>query len=307
MVRHSLYIVAAILALPMTGHAQTVQFSSALMDVRCIPNGQPDPSDMQVNVRGTMNGGTRDTVGGVLARIKQLGGGPHLFRGHLNVNVHNGGRPTRGGGSSCASFSSGNSTVELVQNCRGPSDWKSTAAHLAHEIGHVVGQNGFYNSYASNTPKCMITHYCGASHGYGSRNEEFAEVFATYLHAPNSLKTACPKAFEFMRTYVFRNGPDPITASCTGNPNPPSEGPASNGYGYGGDSSHTDPKKNYSWQEYLKMIMDQLNKPKEPNQSAQPPPQPAPAPMIIQSLPPGGAPAVRETPAVTQPWANQYK
>src|SRR5690606_24897333 len=97
---------------------------------------------------------------------------------------------------------------------------QNTAAHFAHELGHIVGLRGYYRSY-NRVPRCNITRYAGTFRrgtNASYRSEEFAEVFATYLHAPNDLKSACPDAFHWMRQNVFNSGPDP-TESCTGRSN----------------------------------------------------------------------------------------
>lgn len=155
--------------------AAEIGFSAQVMNPQCFPKGASNPPDLNVNVLGSMASGTQEAVPGVLTRIKQLGGGSHLLRGRLTIRLHNGGRATAGGNKTCASFASGSSTVELVQNCRGPSDFNATAAHLAHEIGHIVGQNGYYGSYGR-LPKCNVSRYGLNNDNKNPRNEEFAEA-----------------------------------------------------------------------------------------------------------------------------------
>lgn len=90
-------------------------------------------------------------------------------------------------------------------------------AMVAHELGHQVGNTGgWYGKYnaAVRTP-CHFTTYCTASHGFGARNEEFAEVFAAYVTHPDLLKNSsesCRQAYEFLKKEMF-NGVEP---TCDG-------------------------------------------------------------------------------------------
>lgn len=87
-------------------------------------------------------------------------------------------------------------------------------AVFTHELGHVVGNSSeegsgkrvydLYNKAVS--APCHFSGYSKVSHGHGARNEEFAEVFAAYLLAPNLLLEAgpeCRQAHDFMREKIF--------------------------------------------------------------------------------------------------------
>lgn len=86
-------------------------------------------------------------------------------------------------------------------------------AVYVHEIGHVVGNaknergQTYYQAYNSKvTMPCYPTQYSMVSHGYGRRNEEFAEVMTAYLLAPDMLLTGgqyCRQAYDFFRSELF--------------------------------------------------------------------------------------------------------
>lgn len=139
---------------------------------------------------------------GVLARAKSLGAGSYLDK--VRIEAYAGGRPH---GSRCASYTSSGNSIELAVNCGGAED--NPIRHLAHELGHISGLNGFYESYKSKTAVCHITQYCTQNHNGDPRREEFAEAFATFMFAPDRLKRECRAAYNFMDNYVFVNGPKP--------------------------------------------------------------------------------------------------
>lgn len=85
---------------------------------------------------------------------------------------------------------------------------------VVHEMGHVVGNKKFddkrtwyqlYNSIV--TERCHFSEYSQVSYGgFGARNEEFAEVFAAYLIAPEMLLEggpSCRQAHDFLRSFLF--------------------------------------------------------------------------------------------------------
>jgi hypothetical protein len=194
------------------------QFSGLLMNPACFSPKDSNRDDFGLQINGPADQSERAWLPSVLGRVAFLAGGnANRLIGNVRVNIHQGGKSF---GSPCASYTSSANTIELVTKCRPGANAQSAASHFAHELGHIVGLRGYYNSYQSamRTP-CRVTHYCTANHNHNPRNEEFAEVFATYLHSPNYLRNACPEQFEWMKKNVFPNGPDP-GKTCTGNPNP---------------------------------------------------------------------------------------
>lgn len=94
-------------------------------------------------------------------------------------------------------------------------------AVFTHELGHVVGNRtnsagqryyDLYNRAVKNS--CHFSKYSKVSHGYGKRNEEFAEVFAAYLLVPELLLSfgpECRQAYDFFRSTLFTGQ----TVSCS--------------------------------------------------------------------------------------------
>lgn len=79
---------------------------------------------------------------------------------------------------------------------------------IVHEYGHVVAnKGGFYPKYnAAVKEKCKISGYCSGSMAgrkHKNRNEEFAEVFAAYVVAPEELKEKCPSSYEYLAKHLF--------------------------------------------------------------------------------------------------------
>jgi hypothetical protein len=217
LVRLAPFVVGAGLLPLAHGQWAKAGFSGALMNPACFSPKDSARDDFGLRINGPADQSERAWLPSVLGRVAFLAGGNanHLV-GNVKVNIHQGGKSW---GSPCASYTSSANSVELVTKCRQGSNAQSVASHFAHELGHIVGLRGYYASYQRSMPVCPVTHYCTANHNHNPRNEEFAEVFATYLHSPNYLRSACPAQFEWMKKNVFPNGPDP-TGTCTGNPNP---------------------------------------------------------------------------------------
>lgn len=83
---------------------------------------------------------------------------------------------------------------------------------LMHELGHYVGNNknplntASYAKYFRAVPQpCYFSWYAKQS-----RNEEFADVFATFIMNPNNLlkfgSASCKRAYDFFRKEVFSKG-----------------------------------------------------------------------------------------------------
>lgn len=81
-------------------------------------------------------------------------------------------------------------------------------ALVAHELGHQVGNSkGWYGRYnAAVSEPCKYSDYSRANHGFGARNEEFAEVFSIFLTNPSYLTKgtdACKSAYKFFSQQMF--------------------------------------------------------------------------------------------------------
>lgn len=219
-------LVTLAIGTPLAAHAQPARrytkpyMSNSVIDLNCAKN-QTAPGLTYVAAKGSnLSPGQKSMADGVMARARALGAG-HLVQG-TRVRVFTGGRPTTDGGVKCSSYAEGGKSIQL-SNCNGPSS-DNPIKHLAHELGHVAGQqNSNYARYNRIQPRCTLTTYCTHSNRSGrlvahsDRNEEFAEVFAMYMFAPERLKAnnSCKNAFNFMQSEIFKNGPDP-TNGCAG-------------------------------------------------------------------------------------------
>lgn len=189
----------------------TSKFSGAYMDLKCF-NATDTGAHAGPNVvKGALSSEERHYMGGVINRINSLSGS-NLLTDRVKISVYDiekGGKPW---GKNTSSATTSNSSIALVSHGTAG----STTAHFAHEMGHIAGLRGFYGSYQSRFKGdvCKVSHYCTANKNANPRNEEFAEVFATYLHSPNILKQKCPAQFEWMAKNVFPKG-DP--KDCNGN------------------------------------------------------------------------------------------
>ncbi len=216
--------------------AAVAGFSSQLMNPGCFhPSHYSQVEDDLKSYKITINNAKDPShslyphhkvlIPGVLKRATDLGLHKNIVS-HITINVYPGGKPS---GATCSSNVPNANTINLVVNCYRHDDPRRTLAHFSHELGHIVGNRGYYKAYKQNLPqRCAITDYSTNNTNKSPRNEEFAEVFAIYLHSPDHLKAACPQHYEWMRQHVFNGGPDPFTGpsvACSGNPNIPKLGP----------------------------------------------------------------------------------
>jgi hypothetical protein len=100
---------------------------------------------------------------------------------------------------------------EIAINRNGALNYGENIAQLAHEIGHLVGNNGLYAQYreaighTKRHPKfCRVSGYSD-----DKANEQFAEVFAAFVTRPELIRDnksdTCKKAYAFFKK-VFANG-----------------------------------------------------------------------------------------------------
>lgn len=150
-----------------------------------------------ISTRSATNGQTEALAKGILQIERLAGGNFSAIRG-TTFNFLN----SRRGSSNQAG-----TTI----NMRGGPAKTANTAYVMHELGHRVGNNGYYAKYRSavKTP-CLATHYCSKSYSRARyRNEEFAEVFAAFVTNPDHLKNAgpsCRAAYDFFAKQVFKNG-----------------------------------------------------------------------------------------------------
>lgn len=237
-------------ASPITGMSISYQSKPGQMCMSKVAGGK---ADTILNRYGVKIDGSRAEVfeqglATALQRVADLGR-PDLIQ-NLKIKMFPDGRPKKNG-KSCASYTypkelhivagSGACNRNIGTNAA------TTGMHILHELGHSVGLGGYYNSYHSSVPKCNITGYCSHNSNPSKRNEEFAEVFAMYVHSPQVLQKVCPQAHDFMKANVFK-GKQSTANLCQGIPataiaggtTPPSDSfagsaeSASRGYNGGG-------------------------------------------------------------------------
>lgn len=206
------FLTTAFVVSALPANCQTLaSMSVKITSLDCVKNimgsGNSRPlssSNISINdPRGSLSVDQRDLIAGVISRAQELGAGQLV--NDLKVNIQSGGR----GGHGCASYTSIKNSIELTNNCGGVAG-DATVKHFTHELGHIIGLRGFYDSYNS-VPRCRITNY-----GMKNRHEEFAEVIATYLLAPDKLKSSCPNSYAFVQQNgVFRGG---SPEKCNGTP-----------------------------------------------------------------------------------------
>ena len=101
--------------------------------------------------------------------------------------------------------SSGQRWDHIIIRRNGSSKHGESVAQHVHELGHLIGNNGAYNSYR----RYMKGYgYCKVS-GYSDDkfNEQFAEVFAGFVTDPavvlenTSTPKACKRAFDFFENW----------------------------------------------------------------------------------------------------------
>jgi hypothetical protein len=270
-----------------------VSFSACRSNMACFPPVslmQLDAKEREHGIR--FDGGTPEyqtAVMRVMDRIKYLGA---RLAGTVDVQFVSG----KSYGSRCASYTPGGIVLAVCGR-----DAETMAKHFAHEMGHVFGQRGFYNSYFKNNAVCRITGYSTNNANSSPRNEEFAEVFASYLGSPDVLRHRCPAQYQWMHDNVFSNAVDP-TADCAANPNPgqcssgaaPYQWPDEDFYSPYGSNTTT----NGLMRNLLPFLQALYNQSNPPVTMPYYPPQNYTLPTTIQTVTPPKGPPVH-------PWANE--
>ena len=150
------------------------------------------------------NGATGEEIralGTGLIWIEALNGGKPLSRAHANNRSAYTFRFRSGSGHSHQA------AHEIVITRNGARNNGERVAQLVHELGHFLGNNGAYSEYiqATGGSMCRVTSY-----SLSRPNEQFAEVFATFVTFPEHLKkqdsNACRKAYAFFERKMFSNG-----------------------------------------------------------------------------------------------------
>lgn len=85
-------------------------------------------------------------------------------------------------------------------------------AIYTHELAHAIGNQNNRKAYTDYSKfvraACRISKYASVNHGYGARNEEFAEAFTAYMLHPELLKNtsdSCFKAHQYFSTQLFNS------------------------------------------------------------------------------------------------------
>jgi hypothetical protein len=109
----------------------------------------------------------------------------------------------------------------VIEICRNGHSHLGNVGLLAHELGHLIGnQNNarMYSQYKSRVnPKCCLTRYACSNSNRQPRNEEFAEVFASFISNPSLAENAggsCAAALSYFKG-AFKNG---AQAGCGNSP-----------------------------------------------------------------------------------------
>ena len=192
--------------------APIAKMSVAYLNLGCVKESAAEGavnvnnSGLDIVEPGKLTSSQQDLMHGVVARARNLLVDQESLKS-VKVRVFEGGR-----GGKCTSFTPGE--IHLVNNCNGMSG-DTTVKHFTHELGHVIGQsNNNYAAYAK-APKCDITTYCSANHGFGARNEEFAEVAASYILAPDKLRSVCGPTVDWLEANgIFKR--DGSKGACKG-------------------------------------------------------------------------------------------
>ena len=98
--------------------------------------------------------------------------------------------------------------IHMGRTCKSGYKIPNVEGIFVHELGHfVANKHGMYPKYRSSVKKrCKISTYMyqnSAGKKHRSINEEFAEVFASYLIYPKKLKKKCPQSYKFLRDKLF--------------------------------------------------------------------------------------------------------
>lgn len=193
-------------ASPLTGLSISYQSKSGQ---QCMSNQVPEGQVQSVlNQHGIKVNGPRSMkmeqgVATFADKVAKLGLSKEL-KG-LNLYLYPDGRQKRGGKKSCASYTYPKRMDIVAGNgsCGRNINNMSMSLHLAHEFGHSFAlQRNLYGSYAK-VPRCAVTGYCTHNNNpNGKHREEFAEVFAMYVHSPQVLQSKCKDAYEFVKQAV---------------------------------------------------------------------------------------------------------
>lgn len=196
-------------------------------------------SQYGINTDGSSAAFVDQGIATAAERLKDLG--RPAFMNGMTIELFPGGR-----GAKCSSFTPGKKHVQIVTSCARSdgsirnSNATSISLNVLHEVGHAVGQGNMYKSYQGSVSKCAISPYCTNNDNDNPRNEEFAEVFAAFVHAPSTLKSRCPDAYDFMAKNVFgtqgtKNICNGIPSSSMAAENAPNPMPVGSGGGSSND------------------------------------------------------------------------
>ncbi|MBX2995141.1 MAG: hypothetical protein KF681_09970 [Bdellovibrionaceae bacterium] len=112
-------------------------------------------------------------------------------------------------------------TPPVIEICRNGHPHLGNVGLMAHELGHLIGNKNnarLYSQYKSRVrPRCCLTNYACSNSNSQPRNEEFAEVFASFIANPSLAANAggsCPAALNFFKS-EFKNGQQ---AGCGNSP-----------------------------------------------------------------------------------------
>ncbi|HMN67501.1 MAG TPA: hypothetical protein PKC28_03085 [Bdellovibrionales bacterium] len=209
-----------------------VAFSGNLARVSCFPSSaatmRDDLENANVTIQNMSGANLDDTrramIAGMAKRISTLAqGNPQIMR-KLTVQIFPGsGRPGASKNMPCSSYTPNQTTVQIAPGCYQGDSPLNTVTHFAHEVGHTVGLSGYYKSFKSEftdkkVPPCKVSKMCTEhDNPNGNYREEFAEIFATYVHAPSALQATCPAQYKWFREKVFGlSSPDPMSSNCKG-------------------------------------------------------------------------------------------
>lgn len=198
------------LALPLSWSAPTDPTDLALnrANMACFRNADT-PSADRANHETKLTGASTNqqkVVEAVLDRISRVGG--EAFIKKLNIEF----KSSTATNATCAG-STKEKAITLTACTEDGHD--ELAKQLVSQIAKVAGP-GFYNSYKSKMPTCGIS-----TAAKSSRQEEFREVFISYLTSPDALQKLCPAQYGWLHQNVFHNsGADP-SEGCPANPAPP--------------------------------------------------------------------------------------
>lgn len=91
----------------------------------------------------------------------------------------------------------------------------SNVAQLLHELGHLVGNQGYYSKYNSFKSRsgigyCVVSGYSHTKNPARRASENWAEIFASFTTVPrlilNNKSVACEKTWEFFEQTMFPQG-----------------------------------------------------------------------------------------------------